>query len=290
MSEKPSNHPDPTLLERALAVPWWAWVGAAVLSHGALRLLDSADATGLGQFLVPALLLVLAVVAWHLRRTDAPPLAPAAAGIDVGSMRWREFETLIGRAFELQGFNMNEAGAAGSDASIDLLMRKERQTYLVHCKTWRTGKVGIESVHAVQAAMKARGAVGGFIVSSGRFSRDAAEATGGLNIRAVDGPALQAMLMLGRSHAARAGRTPIAAAEPVAVPPAAPAVKAASVAAPPPLRAAQAGSPVALSLPCPICGGDMKKRLAKRGVNAGQYFWGCVNHPDCKGTRRVRPD
>ena len=59
-------------------------------------------------------------------------------------MRWREFETLIGRAFELQGYHMNEAGAAGSDASIDLLMRKERQTYLVHCKTWRADKVGVE--------------------------------------------------------------------------------------------------------------------------------------------------
>ena len=55
-------------------------------------------------------------------------------------------------------------------------------------------------------------------------------------------------------------------------------------------RVAQAGTPVALSLPCPACGADMKKRLAKRGVNAGQYFWSCVRHPECKGTRRVRAE
>jgi restriction system protein len=58
----------------------------------------------------------------------------------------------------------------------------------------------------------------------------------------------------------------------------------------PTARAAQAGAPVALSLPCPLCGAAMKQRLAKRGVNAGHYFWGCARHPECKGTRRVRPE
>ncbi|MDP3822121.1 MAG: restriction endonuclease [Burkholderiales bacterium] len=280
MTAKPSNRPDPTLLQRAAAVPWWAWVGAAVLAHGALRLVEGTDGTGIAQLVVPALFLVTAVAAWRWRRTGPQAAPRSAAGIDVGSMRWREFETLIGRAFELQGFHMNDAGAAGSDAGIDLLMRKERQTYLVHCKTWRTDKVGIETVQAVQALMKTRGAVGGFILTSGRFSRDATAAAGGFNIRPVDGPALQAMLVLGRAQAERAERVPVAAAEPL---------PAAIVVAPPP-RAEHAGTPVALSLPCPACGADMKKRLAKRGVNAGHYFWSCVNHPDCRGTRRVRPD
>lgn len=270
-----------------MAVPWWAWVGAAVLAHGVLRLVEGADGTGLAQLLVPALFLVTAVAAWRMRRAGPQVQPRAAAGIDVGSMRWREFEALIGRAFELQGFHMNEAGVAGSDASIDLLMRKERQTYLVHCKTWRTDKVGIETVQAVQAAMKTRGAVGGFILSSGRFSRDAAAAASGYNIRAVDGPALQAMLVLGQAQASRAERPAVAAAEPVpALAAELPAVPVAAA----PARAASAAAPTALSLPCPVCGADMKKRLAKRGVNAGQYFWGCVRHPECKGTRRVRPE
>lgn len=280
MTAKPSNRPDPTLIQRAAAVPWWAWVGAAVLAHGALRLVEGTDGTAIAQLVVPALFLATAVAAWRWRRNGPPATPRAAAGIDVGSMRWREFEGLIGRAFELQGFHMNDAGAAGADAGIDLLMRKERQTYLVHCKTWRTDKVGIDTVQAVQALMKTRGAVGGFILTSGRFSRDATAAAGGFNIRPVDGPALQAMLVLGRAQAERAERAPVAAAEPV---PAAPVVA-------PPARAAQAGTPVALSLPCPACGADMKKRLAKRGVNAGQYFWSCVRHPECKGTRRVRAE
>lgn len=280
MSARPNHRPEPTLKERLTAVPWWAWVGAAVVSHGVLRLAASPDATPTLAYLIPALFIVAAAVSLRLRRGPGAGRERPAAAADLDSMRWREFETLIGRAFELQGYHMNDAGAAGSDASIDLLMRKERQTYLVHCKSWRTGKVGVEVISAAGAAMKARGAVGGFVLSSGRFSREATVVASGLNIRLVDGPALQALLQQGRAQVARSER----------VQPAVDAPEAAPVAAPhqPPV-VAPVGVSGELVLPCPLCGGDMKKRRAKRGVNAGQYFWGCLRHPDCRGTRRVRP-
>lgn len=266
-------------------MPWWAWVGLAVFSYGGLHLVGGAEAAGIAQYVLPGLFLMTAVAAWRMRRSGPQASPRATAGVDVGSMRWREFERLIGRAFELQGFHMNDAGAAGSDAAIDLMMRKERQTYLVHCKPWRAEKVGAEAVQAAGVAMKARGAVGGFVLSAGRFSREATAAASGLNIRLVDGPALQALLQQGRAQLARAERVqPPADAPQVAA-------EAAPVAAPlqPPPAAPGAPSTGELVLPCPLCGGDMKKRRAKRGVNAGQYFWGCVRHPDCRGTRRVRP-
>ncbi len=34
---------------------------------------------------------------------------------------------------------------------------------------------------------------------------------------------------------------------------------------------------------CPRCGGPMVKRLATRGKNAGNYFYGCANFPKCRG-------
>jgi restriction system protein len=286
MSTKPSDRSDPTLRQRAAAVPWWAWVGGAVVSHGVLRLTAGAEAGAALQYLVPALFILAAAVGQGLRRAGGMAAGGAAATIDVAAMRWREFEALIGRAFELQGYHMNEPGAAGSDASVDLLMRKERQTYVVHCKAWRSEKVGIDTVQAARAAMQAHGAVGGFVLSSGRFSREAAAAASGYNLRAVDGPALQALLLQGRAQAARSEREQGVAhnTEPARLevsPPAAGAAKV-SVVAP-------AALPAELALPCPLCGGDMKRRLAKRGVNAGQYFWGCVRHPECRGTRRVRP-
>lgn len=40
-------------------------------------------------------------------------------------------------------------------------------------------------------------------------------------------------------------------------------------------------SPTA-AMKCPVCGGEMVKRKAARGQNAGQEFWGCSNFPKCK--------
>jgi ATP-dependent DNA helicase RecQ len=36
---------------------------------------------------------------------------------------------------------------------------------------------------------------------------------------------------------------------------------------------------------CPDCGGPMEVRRARRGQNAGGLFWGCLDYPDCRGTR-----
>lgn len=41
-----------------------------------------------------------------------------------------------------------------------------------------------------------------------------------------------------------------------------------------------AGAPV-----CPKCGKPMRKRIAKKGRNAGGSFWSCTGWPECDGTR-----
>src|SRR5436190_5969878 len=38
---------------------------------------------------------------------------------------------------------------------------------------------------------------------------------------------------------------------------------------------------------CPSCSTPMVLREARRGMYAGQKFWGCVNYPKCRGTRRL---
>jgi hypothetical protein len=38
---------------------------------------------------------------------------------------------------------------------------------------------------------------------------------------------------------------------------------------------------------CPSCGGDMVKRKAAKGENAGQEFWGCSNYPKCRETMPI---
>lgn len=38
---------------------------------------------------------------------------------------------------------------------------------------------------------------------------------------------------------------------------------------------------------CPLCGGKLIVRSAKRGTNAGQLFWGCSNFPRCRYTKKL---
>jgi four helix bundle suffix protein len=45
-------------------------------------------------------------------------------------------------------------------------------------------------------------------------------------------------------------------------------------------RSDQTSSPI-----CPICGGIMAVRTARKGPRAGAQFWGCVKYPACKGTK-----
>ena len=49
-------------------------------------------------------------------------------------MIWREFEMLVGEAFRLQGYQVVETGGGGADGGVDLVLRKDRETFLVQCK------------------------------------------------------------------------------------------------------------------------------------------------------------
>lgn len=50
-------------------------------------------------------------------------------------------------------------------------------------------------------------------------------------------------------------------------------------------RAKQSAEPDAPT--CPECGKAMRKRTARSGKTPGQAFWGCVEYPNCRGTREV---
>ncbi len=41
---------------------------------------------------------------------------------------------------------------------------------------------------------------------------------------------------------------------------------------------------------CPKCGADMIKRLARKGPNAGKYFYGCSRYPNCNGIININGD
>lgn len=57
--------------------------------------------------------------------------------------------------------------------------------------------MGVEIVRELYGVMTARGAAGGFVVTSGRFTEQAREFASGRNIERLDGQALHAMIKEG---------------------------------------------------------------------------------------------
>ena len=173
----------------------------------------------------------------------------------VHGMDWHEFEMLVGEAFRQHGYTVTETGASGPDGGVDLVLTKGGERFLVQCKQWRALKVGVSVVREHYGVMAAQGAAGGFVVTSGRFTKEAEAFASGRHIYLIDGPQLQEMIRIGRVHAPT----------------------------PAPVQVAT----IEVSPSCPLCQSSMVTRTAKKGANAGSQFWGCSKYPDCRGTRQT---
>ena len=292
MARRRKTSPAEDIIELVALMPWWAGLLLAVVSylwlHGvatrpvsinALTVAGSGFIVGVwlrglataGQYIAPILFIAGAgVSAWRRKhRTElVADVARARATDALDGMSWREFEMLVGQAFRLQGYQVIETGGGGADGGVDLVLSRPgkngSEKFLVQCKQWRAYKVGVDVVRELYGVMAARGATGGFVVTSGRFTDEAVSFASGRNVTLVDGPKLRGLIQQAQANAGRA--TP-------SRPAAEPAVQ-------PPPATAQAPT-------CPTCSKAMVRRTAKRGANAGSEFWGCADYPACRGTRPI---
>lgn len=291
MARRKQSSPAGDFIDLVAKLPWWADVALAVLSYVLLHKLaiqplaatrpGSVSAmvpqsvwkglANIGQYVVPILCLAGAgASAWqrNVRKRLVDDVAQSKASDALDGMSWREFEMLVGEGFRLQGYRVVEIGGSGADGGVDLVLSKPGmnggEKFLVQCKQWRAYKVGVDVVRELYGVMAARGATGGFVVTSGRFTDEAISFASGRNVTLVDGPKLRGLL-----QQASASASGSATERPVAQTPAL-------------SRAAPAASPA-----CPLCSKAMVRRTAKRGANAGSEFWGCTGYPACRGTRPI---
>lgn len=266
----------------AAVLPWWVGVLMAIVTYVVLHRFAVADVSTnaapgqmgqmvvghLGkaiatwaQYLVPLLLLAGAAASAIGRRKRQGLIAEVAgdtAGTALRTMRWRDFELLVGEAFRMRGYTVTETGGGGADGGIDLQLTRGGETFLVQCKQWKAYKVSVNVVRELYGVMAAQGAAGGFVVTSGVFTADARSFAQGRNIELIDGSALKRMVDDVQT-ARKPGLTSLPAAEPAAT----------------------------VEQACPRCGRAMVKRVAKQGANAGKAFWGCTSYPQCRGVRAI---
>ena len=268
------------LMEIASRLPWQASLAAAAVSFVLLHAVAGIDvgtaATTadvgsvasrqmfrmvglLGQFIVPPAFLFGALVGFVKRRhrSELVDTVAASASTDsLNAMKWHEFESLVEEAFRLRGYTVKRIGGDEPDGGVDIELKRGAETVLVQCKQWRAYKVGVQVVRELYGVMAARGAASGIVVTSGTFTQDAIEFADGRNVRLIAGEELRELVRETRN--AKPQSTGIA--------------KTATI-------------PSASATGCPVCGGPMVLRQAKRGANAGTPFFGCSQYPACKGTR-----
>jgi restriction system protein len=280
--------PAEDVMELVAMLPWWVGVVLALVFYVILHRLAVppkvvavqpgqvaglaqsfivSGLAGVGQFIIPLLCLLGALGSFVNRRKRAAlvsVVANSSGPEGLNGISWPEFELLVGEAFRIQGYTVTERGGAQADGGVDLVLRKGTETFLVQCKQWKAYKVGVDVVRELYGVMSSRGAVGGFVVTSGSFTADAQAFVKGLSINLVDGPKLFGLLQ--RAKASLNGT-------------------ATSAAGATPIRPARTGEAAAAAPLCPVCNGSMVRRTAKKGANAGSQFWGCSKYPACRGTR-----
>ena len=201
------------------------------------------------QYLVPLCLSIGATVGYFKRTHSKSLLITARANPKIGfaSIRWRDFERLVGEAFRQRGYAITGFAGNGPDGVVDLGLAKNGERFLVQCKHWRNRQVGVTVVRELNGVIAAQRAHGGFVVTGGEFSAEAQEFAKSTTIELIDGKALEQLI----------GR-----------------VESGTV--------TQPSAPE-----CPRCGSAMVQRKAKQGKFAGQSFWGCQQYPKCTGIVQI---
>jgi len=295
------------MLDLLALLPWWICVALAAASyvflHGLAVVPPTAELAGrpsdvvvatvqkglifglasIGQYLLPLMCLIAAAMsAWRRKQRKAlvSTVAQAQEAAALDGISWREFELLVGEAYRLQGFRIIELGGNGPDGGVDLVLLKGSEKFLVQCKQWKAQRVGVATVRELYGVMAARGATGGFVVTSGRFSNDARDFARGRNISLVDGHQLFAMVQQARQSLVKGPKAAHASGTPAAAPARAAVATAAATVPAAPAAPSLAPAPPA----CSRCSAAMELRTARQGAHAGKSFWGCSTFPGCRGT------
>lgn len=202
------------LVKVASLVPWWITLPAALLlfyfvPYGVpsdIQLQEPSDAItamlgillkALFKYLVPMALVFGAVISVFTSFKSGQlfkSIKKNGAHDTVQGLSWQDFEFLLSEYFKKQGYSTELTGGGGADGGIDIKLYKDNQLYLVQCKHYKAWKVPVNVVRELYGVMAAEKAVGGFVVTSGRFTNEAYAFIQGKQIDLIDGPKLDAIL------------------------------------------------------------------------------------------------
>jgi restriction system protein len=207
-------------------LPWWVWAVLAGLTFFLLgglaqtlepTMTQGADAASAStsakvlsvlhtlaqvtQYLLPLVMIIVAGARFGARNDNAASAASARVkrsgnghSEPKNRMHWGQFELLTLEVFRRRGYRMSERGTPSSDGSMNLEVHKDGKKYVVHCKQWRAKEVAMGAVRELNSMMIVANAAGGFVVTSGTFSKEVRAFVAGRNIQLIDGATMREML------------------------------------------------------------------------------------------------
>jgi restriction system protein len=164
---------------------------------------------------------------------------------------------LVEEAYRRQGYDVRRNNGAGPDGGIDLTLRRDGELTLVQCKHWKTIKVGVDKVRELYGVQMSQHVNRSTLITSGFFTQEAKNFAADKPIDLVEGPELIGLIKTFQ----RANRELL-------------------------------GMPTSSRafVLCPKCGSEMVLRTAKKGIHAGQKFWGCSRFPACRAITNVEEE
>ena len=252
-----------TIMDDLVLLPWWVCLILAAIVHFGFKFLGSAiEFTNPMFMMIPALaplvsipftvLLVLTAIVSATKAHQRGELLESQTSVQsIRDLSWKEFEVLIGEAYRRKGYTVIENDTAGPDGGIDVVLLKDDHKTLVQCKNWRTSKVGVKVIREMLGVMTAKSADFGMVVCSGLFTNEAMKFARDNKIELIGAKELTELIGTVQKEK----------------------------------RVKQ--KPSSSQISCPFCKSPMVRRVAKRGKQVGNEFYGCSRYPKCKGTRGI---
>ncbi|MDO8804640.1 MAG: restriction endonuclease [Elusimicrobiota bacterium] len=286
-------------LDALVKAPWWVGLSSAAIifiagevvgrmSFGGLIPLERPFSMILKLLAaIPALCGLISLIAG----IDKGDLSNKTASPEViKGLSWKDFKLLVGEYYRRRGYSVFEIEGEPSDSGFDLLAQKKREKLVVQCKQWKAFKVDVKTVKEIYRVMGDAAASGAVLITSGDFTRPAADFAQGKPIELIDGPKLEKLIAEAKAAAPKPAIP--ARSRAVLIPTEPPPLNRRAddrKFMPPGMRAELEAKDEPRSFSddhpvCPHCKIRLVLRSTRQGPAPGSRFWGCPNHPKCTHT------
>jgi restriction system protein len=198
---------DLNIVDFLAQIPWWISVTLSTSLYVLLKFvvpyvetqstLVNETHISLGPFLAPVVALAfLSPITFSLLKSSRKKkLHELRDEIQlIQNLAWPQFKERVAEAYRRNGYNIMENSAFTADPSVDLVMRKSANLYLVQCRYWQNRKLGLREVKNLFSLMHEKQASGVYLLTTGIFTYEARHYALGRPINLLDGIGLVELL------------------------------------------------------------------------------------------------